>query len=155
VRLFNGRGPSPIGMTRSRRKTLHSTSVTLITRRLEKVRDAWNEFQANRARDAVYGYLSSVFVTVMHYKARRKTKKLLRHAFGFAEQPFDKKADPFSAVIRCTSDDNADSKTISKWARALRYASCSKEPAVRLRTFMKEAGGINACADLYARYFGR
>jgi hypothetical protein len=84
-RLFNGRGSIPTRMTRSRRKALHSTSVTRITRRLEKVHDAWNEFQANRARDAVYGYLSSVFVTVVHYKVRRKTKKLLRHAFGFSK----------------------------------------------------------------------
>jgi hypothetical protein len=154
-RLFNGRGPSPIGMTRSGRKTLHSTSVTQITRRLEKVRNAWNEFQANRARDAVYGYLSSVFVTVTHYKVRRKTKKLLRHAFEFAELPFDKKADPFSAVIRCTCDDNADGKTISKWARALRYAARCKVPEEPVRGFMKEAGGVNACTDRYAEYLGR
>jgi hypothetical protein len=126
-----------------------------IRHRLEKVRDAWDNFQASRVRDPVYGYLEAVSAIVEHYKVRRKTKRLLRHGFKFAELPFDRNADPFSAVIRCTSDDNADSKTISKWARALRYASRSKEPAVRLRTFMKEAGGINACADLYARYFGR
>jgi hypothetical protein len=150
-RLFNGRAPISIGMTRSRRQTLHSTSVTRIARRLEKVRDAWDNFQASRVRDAVYGYLEAASAIVEHYKVRRKTKRLLRHGFKFAELPFDRNADPFSAVIRCTSDDNADSKTISKWARALRYASRSKEPAVRLRTFMKEAGGVNACASLYAR----
>jgi hypothetical protein len=122
-----------------------------VRRRLEKIRDVWDDFQANRARDAVYGYLEAVFAIVEHYKVRRKTKKLLRHVFKFAELPFDRNADPFSAVIRCTSDDNADSKAISKWARALRYASRSKEPAVRLRTFMKEAGGVNGCATLYAR----
>ena len=119
--------------------------------RLEKIRAAWEDFQGSRVRDAVYGFLMVVFETVMHYKVRRRTKKLLRHAFEFAELPFDRNADPFTAVIRCTSDDNADSKTISKWARALRYASRSKEPAVRLRTFMKEAGGVNACASRYAR----
>jgi hypothetical protein len=54
-----------------------------------------------------------------------------------------------------TQDAPHDNKTVSKWARALRYASRSKEPAVWLRTFMKEAGGVNACADLYARYFER
>jgi hypothetical protein len=103
----------------------------------------------------VYGYLGAVFDTVMHYKMGRRTKKLLRQAFTFADLPFDITADPFSAVIRCTCDDNIDSNTISKRARALRYAARSKEPAVRLRTFMKRAGGVNACADLYARYFGR
>ena len=96
-------------------------------RRLEKIRDAWDDFQASRARDAVYGYLEAVFAIVEHYKVRRKTKKLLRHAFKFADLPFDKNADPFTAVIRCTSED-IDSKTISKWARALRYVARCKVP---------------------------
>ena len=126
-----------------------------IRRWFEKIRDVWDDFQASRTRDAVYGYLEAVFAMVMHYKVRRRTKKLLRHAFEFAELPFDRNADPFSAVIRCTSDDNADSKTISKWARALRYVARCKEPGTRVKAFMKEVGGVNACADRYAKYLGR
>jgi hypothetical protein len=122
-----------------------------IRQRLETACDAWDNFQASRVRDAVYGYLEAVFALVSHYKTRRKTNKLLRHAFQFSSLPFDKAADPFTAVIRCTCDDTIDSKTISKWARALRYASRSKGRAVRLRKFMREAGGVNACASLYAR----
>jgi hypothetical protein len=122
---------------------------------LEKVRDAWDDFQASRTRDAVYRYLEAVFAIVEHYKVRRRTKKLLRHAFKFANLPFDKNANPFTAVIRCTCDGNFDSKTISKWARALRYVAHCKVPRMRLKTFMKEAGGVNACANLYARYLGR
>jgi hypothetical protein len=115
------------------------------TRRwLEKIRGAWDNFQSSRARDAVYGYLEAVFAIVKHYKVRRKIEKLLRHAFKFTDLRFGKKADPFATVIRCTSDDNADSKTIIKWARALRYAGRSKKPEVRLRTFMKEVGGVQA-----------
>ena len=101
------------------------------------------------------GILEAVFAIVDHYKVRRRTNKLLRHAFEFAELPCEKNADPFTAIIRCTSDDNADSKTISKWARALRYVAHSSVPRTRLKMFMKEAGGVNACANLYARYFGR
>ena len=112
-------------------------------------------FRQARARDAVYGYLEAVFAIVMHYKVRRRTKKLLRHAFKFAGLPFDKNADPFTAVIRCTCDDDADSKTISKWARALRYVARCKERRTRLKTFMKEAGGVNACADGYAKQCAR
>jgi hypothetical protein len=123
--------------------------------RLKKIRDVWDDFQASRTRDAVYGYLEAVFAIVKHYKVRRKTRKLLRHAFGFAHLSFDKNADPFTAVIRCTSDDNADNKTISKWARALRYVARCKEPRKRATAFIKEAGGVNACADRYAEYLGR
>jgi hypothetical protein len=125
--------------------------IARVRRRLEKIRDVWDDFQANRDRDAVYGYLEAVFAIVSHYKTRRKTNKLLRPAFEFAGLPFDKAADPFTAVIRCTCNDNVDSKTISKWARALRYVAHCKAPRTGLRAFMKEIGGVNACAGLYAR----
>jgi hypothetical protein len=135
---------------------LHREGISKGPKRwLEKVRDAWNDFQATRARDAVYGYLEAVFAIVEHYKVRRRTKRLLRHAFKFANLAFDRNADLFIAVIRCTCNNAVDSKTISKWARALRYVAHSKGPRTRVKTFMKEAGGVNACAELYARYFGR
>jgi hypothetical protein len=78
--------------------------------------------------------------------ARLATKRLLRHAFEFADLRFDKGADPFASVIRCTCGGAADSKMISKWARALRYAAIRKPPEMRLKPFMKQAGGVNECA---------
>ncbi len=78
----------------------------------------------------MYGYLEAVFEIVDHYKVRRKTKKLLRRTFKFAGLPFDENADPFSAVIRCTSED-VDSKTISKWARYLENNSGRYRPVIR------------------------
>ena len=136
---------------RSHHEPRNKTPKARLRRRLEKIRDAWDDFQASRARDAVYGYLEAVFAIVEHYKVRRRTKKLLRHAFKFANLPFDKNANPFTAVIRCTCDDEIDSKTISKWARALRYVAHCKAPGARLKTFMKQVGGVNACATRYAK----
>jgi hypothetical protein len=147
--------PVPRAMWRPSHEPVRKSAKARLTRRLEKVRDAWHDCQASRARNAVYGYLGAVLAIVEHYKVRRKTKKLLRQAFEFAQLPFDKNADPFTAVIRCTSDDNADSKTVSKWARALRYVARCKEPGTRVRAFMKEVGGVNAYADRYAKYLGR
>jgi hypothetical protein len=106
-------------------------------------------------RDAVYGYLDAVFAIVEHYRVRRRTKRLLRRASEFSGLPFDKQADPFTALIRCTSADEVDNKTISKWARALRYVAHCNVPRTRLKMFMKKAGGVNACADRYAKYLGR
>jgi hypothetical protein len=144
--------PLPIAIRRPcHHKAGDETLGARLTRRLEKICEAWNDFRSSRARDAVYGYLASVFAIIEHYKVRRKTRKLLRHAFEFADLSFDKDADPFAAVIRCTSDDAVDSKMISKWARALRYVARSKKPETGLKTFMRKAGGINACADLYAQ----
>src|SRR5262249_16459994 len=122
---------------------------------LEKVHRAWDEFQTSRRRDAVYEYLAAVFAIVMHYKVRRRTTKLLRHVFKFAGRPFEENGECFKAVIECTSDRDIDNKTVSKYARALRYAARRKEPDMRLKTFMKEAGGVNACANLYAKHFRR
>jgi hypothetical protein len=69
---------------------------------LRKVSDAGDDFQASRTRKAVYDYLNAVFGIVEHYRTRRQTNKLLRHTFEFADQPLDKNADPFTAVIRRT-----------------------------------------------------
>jgi hypothetical protein len=141
----------PLPKARSHREPRDKTSRARLRRRLEKIRDARDDFQASRARDTVYGYLEAVFAIVEHYKVRRRTNRLLRHAFAFADLPFDKNADPFTAVIRCTCDDHVDRKTISKWARALRYVAQCKEPGPRLKAFMKGAGGVNACATAYAK----
>jgi hypothetical protein len=133
------------------RQTRGITPKARLRRWLEKVHGAWDDFQASRTRDAVYGYLEAVFAIVEHFRVRRRTTKLLRHAFEFAELSLDKNADPFSAVIRCTCGNAVDTKMISKWGRALRYAGRRKEPETRLKTFMKNIGGVNACADRYAR----
>jgi hypothetical protein len=153
-------GPAPLSkpalipraLRRPLRQVKSKTPKARLMRWLEMISSAWDEFQAKRARDAVYGYLEAVFAIVEHYKVRRKTKTLLRHAFKFAELPFDRNADPFTATIRCTCDDNVDIKTISKWARALRCVARCTVPPKQLKTFMREAGGVNACAGLYARY---
>jgi hypothetical protein len=145
----------PPAIWRPNPNTESDTPDSRLRRRLKKIRGAWNDFQTSRVRNAVYGYLAAVFSIVVHYKVRRRTTRLLRHAFKFANLPFDKNADPFTAVIRCTSGRDINAKTISKWSRALRYVARSKEPDSGLRTFMKEAGGVNACAGRYARYYGR
>ena len=142
---------SPRALRRPHRQAKSKTPKARLIRWLERIGRAWEDFQASRTRDAVYGHLDAVFAIVEHYRVRRRTKRLRRSASEFAGLPFDKNADPFTAVIRCTCDENADSKTVSKWARALRYAARSKEPVVGLRTFMKEAGGVNACAAGHAK----
>jgi hypothetical protein len=146
---------SPRALRRPHPPAKGKTPKARLMRWLERISSAWDEFQASRNRDAVYGYLDAVFEMVMHYKVRRRTKRLLQHACKFGNLPFDKNADPFSAVIRCTCDDDVDNKTISKWARALRYVAHCKGPGIRLETFMKEAGGVNACANGYAKCCGR
>jgi hypothetical protein len=144
----------PRTLRRPYRQGQSQTPKARLRRWLEKVHRAWDDFQASRARDAVYEYLAAVFAIVMHYKVRRRTRRLVRHAFGFANLPFDKNADAFSAVIRCTCDNTVDPKTISKYARALRYVARCKKSHTELSEFMKKAGGVNGCAARYARRNG-
>jgi hypothetical protein len=119
---------------------------------LMRVRNAWDESQARRDRDAIYGYLSVVFGLVAWWMAEgraleRAQKALrLRHII-----PFDQE-EPFAAIIRCTADPaKVDKRTRSKWSRALRWALKQKirsEPLVR---FIKRRGGINRCAEQFSR----
>ena len=126
-----------------------------IRQRLGDVCNAWDDFQETRDRDAVYGYLRAVFSIVKHYNGRHRTKKLMRRAYKFAGLRVDTSADPFAVIIRSTCDGKADNKTISKWSRALRYVARVKKPRHPLTAFMKNRGGVNACAERYAKYFGR
>jgi hypothetical protein len=148
---------SPIPRVRRQldREAISGFPETELRQRLMMVCNAWDDFQECRKRDAVYGYLKAVFALVVDCKGRRRTKRLLRRAFQFAGLSFDENADPFAAVIRCTSERNLDNKTISKWARALRYVARCKRPRTGLKAFIKKMGGINACADRYTQYFGR
>ncbi len=148
------RKPPPV-MRRSVREVKKESPKDRLKRRLVTVFDAFDEFHESRVRDAVYEYLGAVFEIVQHYRLRRKTKRLLRRAFTFAGLPFDMKADPFAAIIRCTCEHSVDKKMISKWSRALRYVAHCKVPPSRLKAFVKEMGGINECADRFARYLGR
>jgi hypothetical protein len=147
--------PIPRATYLSEHNSRDKGSKDRLRRRLVMVCNAWDDFQECRRRDAVYGYLKAVFALVVDCKGRRRTKRLLRRAFQFAGLPLDKNADPFAAVIRCTSERNVDNKTISKWARALRYVAHCKRPRTPLKTFIQKLGGINACAERYAIYLGR
>jgi len=64
-----------------------SAAELRIRPRLKKIRDVWDDFQASRTRDAVYGYLGAVFEMVMHYKVQRRTTRLRRHAFKLRSCP--------------------------------------------------------------------
>ena len=147
--------PIPKAVHRSDHNATRNSPEDRLRQRLLMVCNAWDDFQECRKRDAVYVYLRAVLALVVACKGRRRTKRLLQRAFQFAGLLVDKNADPFAAVIRCTSERNVDNKTISKWARALRYVAHCKRPRTPLKTFVKKMGGINACAERYAIYIGR
>jgi hypothetical protein len=119
---------------------------------LLRLRDAWEECQASRERDAIYGYLSAVFGLVAWWMAEKRARERAHKGLRLRNiTPFDDE-DPFAAIIRCTSDPSkVDKRTRSKWSRALRYALAYKSCSERLDQFMKRKGGINECAERFAR----
>jgi hypothetical protein len=119
-----------------------------IERQIVAVEAVWKAVKNKRKRDAMYSYLAAVFELATEYQGRGRVKTLLQYTERIMGRRI---GDPFSAIIRCTCDADIDRKTVSRWSRALRYVAEFKPAETPLKTFMKRKGGINACADRFAR----
>ena len=123
---------------------------------LFRVRTSWEYCQANRDRNAIYGYLSAVFDLVMWWKAEDRAISRARWALRLQGADLPTTDEPFAMVILCTADrDKVDKRTRSKWSRVLRYAAEYKTNAQPLATFVLRNGGINKCAARFTRCLGR
>jgi len=125
-----------------------STRNFVVQDELDKARRAWQQYQSTRRRDAIYDYLSEVFTTVRLWKQQDNVETKVHQALKAARHRITiRNREPFGVVVFCTSD--ADTKTRSKWSRALRYAEQFKPEAESLAKFIKRMGGINECADRF------
>src|SRR5436305_496673 len=90
---------------------------------LRRVRNAWDECQAKRDRDAIYGYLAAVFDLVIWWAAEGRAISRARWALQLHGLDLPTTDEPFAAIILCTSDPGkVDKRTRSKWSRLLRYS---------------------------------
>ena len=119
--------PSYFWLTSSRLREPIRDEVPYTTQALRqdllRVRSAWEDCQASRERDAVYGYLTAVFDLVAWWAAVDRAVSRAHWALRLCrlDLPSD---EPFAAIIRCTSDPGkVDKRTRSKWARALGFAT--------------------------------
>ena len=119
----------------------HVPYTTLALRQdLLRVRSARNDCQAKRDRDAA------------ETRVIERARKSLRLQ-NICPSDHD---EPFAAIIRCTSDPaKVDKRTRSKWSRVLRYAMEYKPSSEPLAAFVQRKGGINKCAERFARFLGR
>ena len=123
---------------------------------LLRLQNEWETVQASRDRDAIYRYLSIVFELVMVWAKEGKAVKRAYRALHVRGHKSVREPEPFSAVIFCTADqDKVDCRTRSKWSRVLRYAAEYKDLDEPLGDFIKRKGGINECAEQFARRLGR
>jgi hypothetical protein len=150
--------PSP-PITSSRLKTPVRDDVPYTTEALKqdllRLQTAWDECQASRDRDAIYGYLTAVFELVVWWTAENRAFERAHQALRLRHITLFDHEEPVAAVIRCTADPaKVDKRTRSKWSRALRYALEYKAPSEPLDQFIKRKGGINSCAERFSRTSG-
>jgi hypothetical protein len=123
---------------------------------LERVRGAWDDCQASRDRNAIYGYLTAVYGLVAVWAAEGREVDRARRALRLQRLAVSDREDAFAAVIRCTADPaKADKRTRSKWSRLMRYAAAYKPVSEPLDQFVRRKGGINACAARFSMCLGR
>ena len=158
--------PSYFWLVSSRLKKPVHDDVPYTTQALRedllRLRNAWEDCQASRQRDAIYIYLTAVFELVAWWMAENRALERARKALRLRHiNPFDDE-EPFAAVIRCTADrEKVDKRTRSKWSRALRSTLVHKSASEPLAQFIKRKGGINRCAERcsvalgQASHFGR
>jgi hypothetical protein len=119
---------------------------------LLRVRIAWEDSQATRDRNAIYGYLSAVFDLVMWWAAEDRAVSRARWALRLQGIDLQITDEPLAAVILCTADrQKVDKRTRSKWSRMMRYAAEFKRNAEPLAAFIQRNGGINKCASRFSR----
>jgi hypothetical protein len=71
---------------------------------LLRVRNAWEQCQASRDRNAIYEYLSAVFGLVMWWATENRAISRARWALRLWNIWSSDRDEPFAAIIRCTSD---------------------------------------------------
>ena len=152
--------PAYFWLTSSRLRKPLQDDVPYTTQALRqdllRVRNAWDECQAHRERDAIYSYLTAVFDLVAWWAAEDRALERARKALQLQHLDLPSTDEPFAAVIRCTSDPGkVDKRTRSKWSRVLRYAAEYKSSFEPLAAFVQRKGGINKCAGRFARWLGR
>src|SRR6202035_1819864 len=146
--------PSYFWLTSSRLKEPVQDGVPYTTRALRqdllRVRNAWEECQASRERDAIYTYLTAVFDLVAWWAVEGRALERACKALRLQRMcPFEGE-EPFAAIIRCTADPTkVDKRTRSKWSRMMRYALRYKSHSEQLEQFIKRKGRINKCAGRF------
>jgi hypothetical protein len=141
-------------------KTLDRDDVPYTTQALRedlrRLRNAWEDCQAKRDRDAIYSYLTAVFNLVAWWAAENCALERARKALRLGCLEPSDHDEPFAAIILVTSDPaKVDRRIRSKWSRVLRYAAEYKTSAEPLAAFVRRKGGINKCAARFARCLGR
>src|SRR6266487_3399424 len=134
--------PAYFWLTSSRLRKPLQDDVPYTTQALRqdllRVRNAWDECQAHRERDAIYPYLTAVFDLVAWWAAENCAVARARKALQLQHLDLPIADEPFAAIILATANrEKVDKRTRSKWSRTLRYALKYKNHSEPLERFIK------------------
>ena len=122
---------------------------------LLRVRNAWEECQASRERDAIYIYLTAVFDLVAWWRLKVvlwNAPTRLCACRGFAHSPARSRL-PQSFAARLSRQRSINGR--GRNGPVLRYALRYKSHSEPLDQFIKRKGRINGCADRFTRCLER
>jgi hypothetical protein len=126
-------------------------SLAALSQDLDRLRNAWEDVQAKRDRNAIYAYLSAVYGLVAWRAAEGLETDRSRRALRLQRLEAFEREDPFAAIIRCTADHaKADKRTKSKWSRVMRYAAMYKPDSESLDRFVQRM-----CRSVLSAAFAR
>jgi hypothetical protein len=133
-------------------KILAAYPKQALQRDLDRLSVAWKKLQRRRNRDAIYAFLREVFELVAWWDVENRTAKRTLRVLNLTEIPTPNDLEPYAALIRVAAyPAELDKRSISKWSRVLRYASLQDVAPADLKRFIKKRGGLNICAEKYAR----
>jgi len=105
-------------LSKSAQKDAIPYSREALRQDLARVRVAWEDAQASRSRNAIYGYLAAVYSLVTWWAADGQDVARAQRAVRLSGLCALAREDPFAAIISCTADPaKADKRTRSKWSR--------------------------------------
>src|SRR5438067_737126 len=100
--------PAYFWLTSSRLRKPLQDGVPYTTQALRqdllRVRNAWDECQAHRERDAIYSYLTAVFDLVAWWAAEGRAVSRARWALRLQGMDVSTTEEPFAMVILSTAD---------------------------------------------------
>ena len=86
-------------------------STEALRQDLQRVRTAWDDCQATRDRNAIYGYLIAVYGLVSWWAAEERAIDRGRRALPLQRLEVSELEEPFAAIIRCNADPADDKRT--------------------------------------------
>src|ERR1700724_3226525 len=131
--------PSYFWLVSSRLKKPVHDDVPYTTQALRedllRLRNAWEDCQASRQRDAIYIYLTAVFDLVAWWTAENRAVERARKALRLRNIWVSDHIEPFAAIIQCTADPakvdkradpNGPARYGTPWGKRLRLShSCN------------------------------